>query len=109
MADIVIIIIWVSICSYWAYLHFHFYRKFKSQEPAIYKENSGWSPLKYTTGFACFDFALSGGHKSSSHESLVIAGNKLVRAYEAKFKFLGFGLLLSFIWIAMSVLIWDKL
>jgi hypothetical protein len=105
MIDIVLIIIWVSICFYWAYLHFRFYRVFKNREPAIYKENSGWSPLKYSTGFACFDFALSGGHKSSDHESVVTAGNRLVKAYDAKFKFVGFGLLLSCVWFAVTVFI----
>lgn len=72
----------------------------------MFKANSGWSPLKHTTGFACFDFALSGGHKSSEHDSVVTAGNKLVKAYEAKFKIVGFGLLLSCIWFALSMFIW---
>lgn len=70
------------------------------------KANSGWSPLKYSTGFACFDFALSGGYKRSEHTSVVNAGNKLVKAYEVKFKLFGFGVLLSCIWFALSVFIW---
>ena len=106
MSDIVFIIIWVSILANWGYLHIRFCNELKSHEPELYKANSDWSPLKYATGSACFDFALSGGHKSSEHKSVVLAGNKLVKAYEAKFKFIGYGFFLSSIWFSVSLFLW---
>ena len=106
MSDVVLILVWVSICGYWVYLHIRFYLELKNKEPSVYKANSAWSPLKYTTGFACFDFALSGEHKNSSYESVVVAGNRLVKAYEVKFKVLGIGFFLSCLWFALSLLLW---
>jgi len=103
MVDAIFIAIWMGISIYWIYVHFKFYKELKSKEPEMYKANSGWSPLKYSTSFAYIDFALSGGHKRSLHATVISSGNRLVKAYDAKFKIIGFGLGLSSLWFAASL------
>ena len=106
MEDVIILLIWLSICGYWLYLHLHFHSVLKANEPELYKANSGWSPIKYTTGFACFDLALRNGHKQSKNIHVVQAGNNLVRAYEVKFKVMGYGLLISCVIYILAVTLW---
>jgi hypothetical protein len=102
MIDLVFITIWLGIMTYWAYCHFSFRSALKSYEPEMYKANSDWSPLKYTTGFAWIDLALSNGYSMSANDEVVKAGDRLKRAYELKFKLIGYGLLLSSLWFAVS-------
>lgn len=108
MVDTVFISIWLTICAYWVYVHARFYTALKRHEPKLYKENSDWSPMKYATGFAYIDFALSGGHNKSENALVISSGNKLVQAYEAKFKLIGYGFFLSSIWFAISMALWGN-
>ena len=106
MEDVIIFLTWLGIYGYWFYLHFNFYQLLKTKDPALYDLNSGWSPFKYSTSFACFDLALKGAHKQSNDTDVIKAGDKLVKAYEIKFKLFGFGLLFSFIIYAIAGVFW---
>jgi len=103
MSDFVFSIIWLGILGYWIYCHVSFRAALKSYEPEMYKENSEYSPLKYSAGFAWIDLALSNKYSRSNSIEVVKSGERLKKAYEAKFKFVGYGLLLSSVWFAFSM------
>lgn len=107
MIDTMFILIWLAICGYWVYVYVRFYKALKLYESKLYKENSGWSPLKYASGFAYVDFALSGGHKQSGNAHVVNSGKRLVQAYEARFRIIGYGLLCSCIWFLIYTTVWS--
>lgn len=108
MSEFVITTIWLSIMSYWVYVHVHFRIALRVYEPELYRSNDDWSPFKYATGFAWVDLALSNGHARSGNAEVVKAGNRLKYAYEMKFRIIGYGIGLSSVWFAVSWL-WGAL
>ena len=98
MGDLIFVVIFGSIFAYWIYCHVSFRSALKTYEPKMYEENRKWSPLHYTAGIAWVDLALSKGYLNSSCSEVVKSGDRLAAAYEAKFKFIGYGLLLSSFW-----------
>lgn len=104
MEDLLIILVWFSICLYWLFLHFSFWLTLKGEDPEMYQSHSSWSPFKYSVGFAWVDLVLSNKHVNSNSKNVVIKGNKLRHAYNIKFKIIGFGLLFSLIVFVVAIL-----
>ncbi|GEM_PF-5852877 len=88
---------------HWLYVHLDFYRVFKHYEPELFKHNCEWSFLKYSTGSALFDFALSGKFKISENDLVITAGERLVKAYDVKFKIIGFTIVFFLLWFVVKM------
>ena len=80
---------WIVILGAWVYLHVSFKRSLQKHEPELYRANSGFSPLKYTSGFAWIDLVPSNGHVVSSSDDVISKGARLRKAYELRFLFVG--------------------
>ena len=101
--DEVFILIWLGVFAYWVFVHISFSAALRRHEPDMYRKHSGWSPVKYATGYSFVDFALSGGHKKSESKKVVNSGNRLVKAHELKITIISYGIFLSSIWVALTV------
>ena len=100
--DIVPIIIFLVLPSYWVYLHLSFRATLKKEDPSLFRNYKEWSPLKYSSGFAWVELVLTNKHLSSLSVNVVNSGNRLCRAYELKFKVIGVLLVISVLWVALS-------